>query len=72
MTDSHVCPKCKGTMHSGFVANAAHGQMLQSSWSPGEPESRRYIGGVKVKRDEQVPMTAWRCTDCGYVEFYAS
>ena len=58
-------------MHSGFVADAAHGQMLQSSWSAGEPVPRRYIGGVKVKLDEQVPLTAWRCSDCGFVEFYA-
>lgn len=58
-------------MEEGFVADFGYGQVLKSSWSPGVPEPRRFVGGIKVNADEQIPMTAYRCASCGYVEFYA-
>jgi hypothetical protein len=45
--------------------------VLQTRWSRGDPEPRRFIGGIKWEKGEQIPLTAYRCTSCGFVEFYA-
>jgi predicted nucleic-acid-binding Zn-ribbon protein len=29
------------------------------------------LGGIKVKTKEQIPLIAYRCPSCGYVELYA-
>ena len=72
MADFHpVCPKCDKPMDRGHVPDFGYGQILQSGWAPGEPESRRFVGGIKYEADEQIPLIAYRCPACGYVEFYA-
>jgi ribosomal protein S27AE len=72
MADFHPrCPKCDKSMDLGHIPDAAHGVILQSSWAPGEPETRRFIGGIKYHADELIPISAYRCPACGYVEFFA-
>jgi hypothetical protein len=72
MGDFHpVCPKCDKAMDRGHVPDVAHGQVLQSNWAPGEPASRRFFGGIKFDYDSQLPLIAYRCPKCGYVELYA-
>jgi hypothetical protein len=72
MPDFHPrCPKCDKPMDRGHIPDAAQGQVLQSSWAPGEPESRRFLGGIKYQGHELIPFSAYRCPACGYVEFYA-
>jgi DNA-directed RNA polymerase subunit RPC12/RpoP len=72
MTDSRPrCPKCQKPMDRGHVPDLAHGQILQSNWAPGEPERRRFFGGIKYNARELIPLSAYRCPSCGYVEFYA-
>lgn len=65
------CVKCQAAMEPGFIADVTYGQVLQTAWSPGIPQMRRFIGGIKLKPKGQVPLTAYRCAGCGYVEFYA-
>lgn len=65
------CPKCGKPMDRGHVPDAAHGAVLQSSWAPGEAQPRRFFRGIKYQADELIPLTAYRCPMCGYVEFYA-
>ena len=51
MADFHPrCPKCDEPMDRGHIPDAAHGQVLQSSWALGEPETRRFLGGIKYHR----------------------
>ena len=66
-----TCPKCSRDMERGHVPDASHSQVFQTRWSRGEPVQRKLVGGIKWERDEQIPMTAYRCTSCGFVEFYA-
>jgi predicted nucleic-acid-binding Zn-ribbon protein len=68
---SLVCPKCSGRMESGHLPDTGYGQVLQSSWAPGEPVVRRFVGGIKSNPKEQLPITALRCSKCGYLELYA-
>jgi hypothetical protein len=58
-------------MDRGHVPDTAYGQVLQSGWVSGEPEVRRFVGGIRYDRDDVVPLAAYRCPECGYVEFYA-
>ena len=65
------CPKCQKTMEEGHVPDHGHNSATQSVWSHGHAEPRRFIGGIKFKRKEQIPLTVYRCPSCGFVEFYA-
>jgi hypothetical protein len=72
MADFHPrCPKCDETMDRGHVPDVAHAQALLSSWAPGEPEPRRFLGGIKYDAGALMPLTAYRCPSCGLVELYA-
>ncbi len=65
------CPKCDRRMDRGHLPDVGHGQVYEAGWSPGEPERRRFIGGIKYNAEQVIPINAYRCPTCGYVEFYA-
>lgn len=72
MADFHPrCPKCDKPMDRGHLPDVAHGQVLRSGWAPGDAESRRFVGGIKYRADQVIPLVAYRCPTCGYVELYA-
>ncbi len=66
------CPKCQGEMIQGFIPDYAHGasQLLVSSWVEGQPR-RSWWQGTKVPLEGGIPIGAFRCEECGYLEFYA-
>lgn len=58
MADFHpVCPKYSKIIERGHVPDASHGQVRLSSWAPGEPEVRRFVGGIKYHH----PLMPFRC-----------
>ena len=57
-------------MEAGYIADVTYGAYLQQNWLPGEPKSG-FWKGLKVKRDQYVPVTTLRCPRCGYLEAYA-
>lgn len=65
------CPKCQRPMEAGYVADIGHGIVIQSGWSPGVPEPRRFLGGIKWREGENIPIVTFRCPGCGYLESYA-
>jgi hypothetical protein len=64
------CPKCKGEMTQGFVADRSMAATLVASWHEGHPE-KKLVGHTKAPRAESVPIGAYRCHACGFLEFYA-
>ena len=54
----------------GFVPDFAHGAVLVPGWQAGEPK-KSFLGIIKTKRKEAVPIGAFRCSKCGFLEFYA-
>lgn len=68
---AHDCPKCQKAMEPGHIPDVGYGVIVQSSWSAGSPEHRRYLGGIKYRKKEQIPLAAYRCPRCGYVELFA-
>ena len=64
------CPKCAKTMEAGFVLDNTYGGVSQSAWVEGAPVPSFWTG-IKVKEQQQVPVTTYRCPKCGYLESYA-
>ena len=72
MADFHPrCPKCDKPMDRGHIPDLKDGPVKRSSWAPGEAVSQRFWGGIKYKAKETIPLDAYRCPSCGYVEVYA-
>ncbi len=67
------CPKCDGPMVQGFIVDHhAGGKRLVSTWVEGAPEkSRWWSGAAKVPADKCLPVGAFRCSVCGFLESYA-
>lgn len=68
---SFRCPKCQKTMEEGHVPDIGRNGATRSVWLHGQAEPRAFWGGIKFKKKEQIPLTAYRCPSCGYVELYA-
>ena len=64
------CPKCQGAMETGFIPDASYGAILLSNWTEGAAE-KNFLQSIKLKGRRQIPLTAERCTQCGFVELYA-
>lgn len=61
-----TCPKCRGTMSQGFAYLPDYGTRVK--WLDGEPGFWQALtSGFRTKAAE---LTARRCADCGYVEFF--
>jgi len=64
------CPKCKGEMAQGFVPDYYQTGIFVGSWHPGHPK-KSFWNRTKTPRAEAVPVGAFRCQECGFLEFYA-
>ena len=66
------CPRCKGDMEDGFVADKAHYSVPETQkWVEGAPE-RSFWSGLKLKGKEVFSVRTYRCERCGYLESYAT
>ena len=66
------CPKCQEAMVQGFIPDYAHSasQKLVSSWVEGQPK-KSWFTGTKVTMERRIPIGAFRCKGCGFLEFFA-
>ena len=67
---SERCPKCGRGMEQGFVLDNSHGTRIVSQWVAGAPLKSFWLG-TKVPNDKLLPIGAYRCSSCGYLELYA-
>ena len=65
------CPKCQKTLEEGHIPDIGYGQATASAWAPGSPDRLRFFGGIRLKKKELIPFSAYRCSSCGFVELYA-
>lgn len=63
------CPKCKGEMVQGFVPDYSHAVFV-AAWHPGQPK-KSFWTRTKAPLAEGVPIGAFRCEKCGFLEFFA-
>jgi hypothetical protein len=64
------CPKCETIMIRGFIPDFAYGATLVGSWHQGSPK-KSFWRRTKASFRAGVPIGAFRCQDCGFLEFYA-
>jgi hypothetical protein len=64
------CIRCHVQMAIGFVPDGTHAGFAQQNWLPGEPEPGFWTG-IKMKKNQAVPVLTFRCPNCGYLESYA-
>ena len=59
-------------MEQGYVVDVMYGGGTSSTpkWVAGEPQ-RSIWTGIKLRGKEQIPVSTWRCRQCGYLESYA-
>jgi hypothetical protein len=57
-------------MAVGFVPDGTQNGFTQQYWAPGRPKQSFWMG-LKMKKDEVVPVVTLRCPNCGYLESYA-
>ena len=71
MSDEKLqCPKCKGDMIQGFVGDYSEGSLLVPGWHAGQPK-KSFWGRTKARLSEGLPVGAFRCQKCGFLEFYS-
>jgi len=65
------CPRCGGAMETGFTIDVGYGRTAVPKWAAGEPDSSFWSSGLKLRGKEQLPISTYRCGQCGYLESYA-
>jgi len=66
-----VCPKCNQPMVQGFMQDRGDHNIPQvGEWVEGHPR-KGFLGFIKVPKKKRIPIGAFRCSSCGYLEFYA-
>jgi predicted nucleic-acid-binding Zn-ribbon protein len=64
------CPKCDGQMEQGFILDMTYGGRVVSKWAAGAP-IKSVWSGTKLPEEKLIPVGAFRCASCGYLESYA-
>jgi hypothetical protein len=57
-------------MVQGFVPEYSHAAALVLGWHLGQPK-KSFWRETKAPRAEGVPIGAFRCQKCGFLEFYS-
>jgi predicted nucleic-acid-binding Zn-ribbon protein len=71
MSDEVKCPKCNGLMEEGFLLDRGPEHFLfQSNWVEGKAE-KSFWTGLNIKNRKQREIILFRCSVCGFLEFYA-
>ncbi len=70
-TNQMACPKCNEPMVQGFLLDRGQqNEVSVGEWVEGHP-IKSFWGGIKAPKDKRIPIGAFRCSACGYVELYA-
>ena len=64
------CRRCDGELEIGFIVDHMLGSRLQLSWGKGKPARSMMSGVVSPSGLDPVPITTYRCKECGLLESY--
>ena len=70
MSAPQRCPKCGSGMKQGFVLDNIPGGRIVSQWAEGAP-LKSFWTGTKLPDEDFIPIGAYRCSSCGFLELYA-
>ena len=65
------CLKCSKSMSQGFIPDYTYGGQAVGSWYAGAPEKSFWLGTKVAPQGGGIPIGAYRCIGCGYLELYA-
>lgn len=71
MKETVECARCHAHMESGWVPDNTNAGLQRENWCPGEPQPSFWTGLRAETRDMVIPVTTFRCPNCGYLESYA-
>jgi hypothetical protein len=57
-------------MVQGFVPDYSHPAAFVGKWLIGHPQ-KSFWSRTKAPYDEGIPIAAFRCLKCGFLEFYS-
>jgi hypothetical protein len=60
------CPRCRGTLETGFLLDVTHGTYQRVRWVEG-PIVRSFWGGIKIGGRRKLDVIAYRCTRCDHL-----
>jgi len=70
MIETQHCPDCRAEMEVGFVPDY-YAKIVQSRWHPGLPTHTTMLGNLKLDADAMIPITTFRCPECGLLKQFA-
>lgn len=71
MADQRMkCIHCEVGMDQGYLVDHGHGDSAKVAKWVGDPPDVRWYG-LRTSGHDQIPLAAYRCPRCGYVEFRA-
>ncbi len=65
------CLRCKANMEQGFLLDRGHSGKYSGEWVPGAAQQSDWNPETVKEPQETKKIVAYRCTACGYLEFYA-
>ena len=64
------CLRCNSAMERGYLPDRGHADSMKiAEWVSDAPEQRWW--GLRTTGHQQIPLSAYRCSQCGYVELRA-
>jgi len=57
-------------MDQGFILDRSYHDIHAAVWVDGHPE-KSFWSHTKAPGHAQIPIAAFRCSNCGFLEFYA-
>jgi uncharacterized protein DUF6487 len=70
MNEILKCSNCGGEMEEGFVMDESLNTQSTAHWIAGKP-IQGFFGSTRTKGKNQFPIQAYRCRQCGRLEWYA-
>ena len=58
-------------MEPGYTVDVGYGRTAVPNWVAGEPVNNFWSWGLNLRGKQQLPVSAYRCRRCGYLESYA-
>ena len=58
-------------MELGHIPDARRNRVTPTAWLAGPPASKSLFLGIEWKSDLKIPIVAFRCANCGFIELYA-
>ena len=64
------CPKCRGSMDAGFLADHSQGAYSLPTFVLGPVRKKWW--GIKLKGQPKFHVVTYRCSRCGFLESHAT